>query len=207
MSRTALAFTAHPDDAEICLGGTLAALADHGWDVHIVVASVPDHRDRRLAEVQRGADVLGARAHVLEHDGHWQVEDLTAYQLVREFDRHVRRLAPQRVFTHWLGDTHQDHVLVARAAISAMRGSHADLFMCEQPNQYAPSASPFPVDTYVDVSAQFERRLRAVACHLSQAAAEKYTEQLTARARYHGDRIGCRYAEAFSCVVQRMELS
>ncbi|MEU8926708.1 PIG-L family deacetylase [Kitasatospora sp. NPDC048545] len=206
MNHTALVFAAHPDDAEICMGGTIAAMADAGWTVHIVVTSVPDQREQRLWEVQQGALILGGEAHVLDRPGIWQVEDLKTYQLVSEFDRYVGELVPDRVFTHWVDDTHRDHALVARAAISTMRNSPADLFMYEQPNQYAPSRTSFPVDTYVDVSAQFERRMAAVSCHGSQSVGEKFGEQLRARARYHGDRIGCEYAEAFSCVVQRLDL-
>ncbi|GKQ36647.1 GlcNAc-PI de-N-acetylase [Streptomyces sp. A012304] len=207
MSSVALAFTAHPDDAEIGMGGTLAVLAAAGWEVHVVVASVPDHRERRLSEVTAGAAALGAKAHVLDRPGTWQVEDLPAYALVREFDSYVRELRPAKVFTHWHGDTHRDHVLVAQATVSALRGHTADLFMAEQANQYAASVAPFPLNTYVDVSEQFARKLEAVGCHTSQSAGAKYAEHLRARARYHGDRSGCAFAEAFSCVVQRLEFS
>ncbi|MCG8585160.1 MAG: PIG-L family deacetylase, partial [Pirellulales bacterium] len=33
--RVALAFLAHPDDAEILCAGTLIRLADEGWTIHI----------------------------------------------------------------------------------------------------------------------------------------------------------------------------
>lgn len=202
--RIALALTAHPDDAEICLGGTLAVLARNGWDVHVLIASVPDHREHRLAEVAAGARVLDAQVEVLERPGCWQVEDLPTYDLVREFDLRVRKLCPTRVFTHWPGDTHYDHQLVARAALSAVRGQHVDLYQCEQANQYAPSAVPFPADTYVDVSAVLRDKLASVACHVSQDAAARYSEHLRARARLHGERAGCEYAEALHCVTQRL---
>jgi LmbE family N-acetylglucosaminyl deacetylase len=202
--RIALALTAHPDDAEICFGGTLAALARSGWDVHVLIASVPDHRERRLAEMLAGAKILDAQVAVLDRPGCWQVEDLATYELVREFDLWIRKLRPTRVFTLWPDDTHHDHHLVARAALSAVRGQCVDLYQCEQANQYAPSAVPFPVNTYVDISTVLEDKLSAVACHVSQDAAAKYAEHLRARARYHGERAGCPYAEAFHCVTQRL---
>jgi LmbE family N-acetylglucosaminyl deacetylase len=202
LSGVALAFAAHPDDAEICFGGTLIGLARGGWDVHVLVASVPDSRERRLAEVAAGAEVMGVHVEVLDRAGCWQVEDLPAYLLVREFDARVRELAPDRVFTHWTGDTHNDHVLTAKAALSAVRGQRIDLYQSDQANQYAPSATSFPVNTYV--SAHLEDKLAAVACHVSQSAGDKYAEHLRARARYHGERAGCAEAEAFTCVIQRL---
>jgi LmbE family N-acetylglucosaminyl deacetylase len=197
---------AHPDDAEIGLGGTLAKMASHGWDVHVVVASVPDHREVRLAEIDAGARCLGIHAHVVDRPGTWQVEDVEVYALTRAFDHHMRELGPSRVFTHWIDDTHHDHTIVARAAVSAARDRHVDLFMSEQPNQYAPSVTGFVPDTFADVSDHFEQRLEAVRCHASQMAARDYDAHLRARAHYHGERIGCRYAEAFRCVTQRLHI-
>lgn len=206
MSKVALAFAAHPDDAEICFGGTLIAMARNGWNVHVLVASVPDFRDRRIEEVHAAAAVLDAEVEVLDHPGCWQVEDLPTYRLVAEFDARVRKLSPDRVFTHWTGDTHHDHVLTARAALSSVRGHPVDLYMCEQANQYAPSALPFPVNTYVDISVHMQAKLAAVACHVSQSAAAKYADHLLVRAQYHGGRVGCDYAEALCCVTQRLAL-
>ena len=42
MSDVALAFMAHPDDAEILCGGTLARLARLGWQVHIATCTAGD---------------------------------------------------------------------------------------------------------------------------------------------------------------------
>ena len=39
---TALAFCAHPDDAEILCGGTLIRLAEKGWKIHIATATPGD---------------------------------------------------------------------------------------------------------------------------------------------------------------------
>lgn len=189
-----------------CLGGTLARLAARGHDVHIVVSSLPDHRERRLAELEAGAAKLGVTPHVLDRPGCWQVEAVPVYELVAEFDRFVARLTPDLVFTHWTGDAHHDHVRVATAAVSAARDSRIDLYFADQANQYAPTVGAFPANTYVDVSDYLEQQLAALSCHTSQTSRRNYVAHLTARAQYHGDRIGCRYAEAFHCVRQRLAL-
>ncbi|MFW5693325.1 MAG: PIG-L deacetylase family protein [Thermoguttaceae bacterium] len=41
-NKTALAFLAHPDDAEFLCAGTLIRLADAGWDVHICTVANGD---------------------------------------------------------------------------------------------------------------------------------------------------------------------
>lgn len=200
---------AHPDDAEICMGGSLARFADAGYEVHIGLSSVPDRRELRLAEAEEGARILGATLHLIDFPGRpetWQVEDVPLYNLVGAFDQLQRKLRPSVIFTHWNGDTHYDHVLVARAAVSMTRRLQVDLYMCEQPNQYAASASAMELNTFVDVSNHLERRLESVRAHRSQVAGSSYEEHIRARARYHGERIGCEYAEAFRCIIQRLTI-
>ncbi len=202
---SAVALMAHPDDAEICLGGTLARLVDAGWEAHIVIASIPNLGALRRQESLAGAAHLGATVHFTDDALEWRVEDLPVHRLVGRFDRVVDEVAPRLVFTHWSGDTHRDHVLVAQAALSAARDHHCDVFMCDQANHHAPFGSPFPADTFVDMSEQFGRKLEAVKLHASQAHTRDHHQHLEARARYYGERFGVRYAEAFHCVQQRLE--
>ncbi len=81
-----LAIFAHPDDAEICAGGTLAAWAAAGREVHLLVLTNGDRGSSdpdlsraqlasiRLAETEAGGEVLGlAGVRVLStHDGELQ---------------------------------------------------------------------------------------------------------------------------------------
>ena len=203
MSRV-LALLAHPDDAEIGMGGTLALLSQRGHEVQVWVASVPDQRETRLAEVAAGAAVLGVAARVIDRPGCWQAEDIPAYALVSVFDQVVREFDPGVIFTHFTGDPHSDHVRVANAAISSTRDRSCDVFMVEPPNQYAAAATPFAASSFVDVSATFDIKLKAVAAHRSQAGRRNYAEHLSVRARFHGERLGCQYAEAFCCLRQML---
>jgi LmbE family N-acetylglucosaminyl deacetylase len=200
-----VAFMAHPDDAEMCAGGTLARYAQSGAAVTVVVCSVPDNAEIRMEEARRGGDILGVNVRFLappDRSPHWQVSDIVGYDLVRRFDAIVEELSPQVIFTHWIGDTHEDHVFVARASLSTIRRRRIDLFACEQPNQYAPSASQMRLNTFVDISAVNERRLESIRAHKSQLQRTDYARHLAIRSQYHGDRIGCAHAEAFECLSQ-----
>lgn len=97
-----LAIFAHPDDAEIAAGGTLAKLAAGGRDVHLLVLTNGDRgsQDRNLApaelaairvkETEDGARVLGlASTTVLDvHDG--ELENTPAIRA--EVARVIRRI-------------------------------------------------------------------------------------------------------------------
>jgi LmbE family N-acetylglucosaminyl deacetylase len=208
MTKTVAAFMAHPDDAELCMGGTLVRFAQAGYTVHIVIACVPDFPERRRREAETGAAILGAGVRILEAPRgrpQWQVEDVPVYQLVAAFDAILVEVKPAVIFTHWQGDAHHDHVCVSKAVHSATRRQVADLFLCESPNAYAVGPS-LPVDTYVDVSATMERRLQSIACHESQMRDKTFAGHVLARAAFHGERIRCQYAEAFHCVRQCLRI-
>lgn len=202
--KSVLALMAHPDDAELCMGGTLARFAHAGYETHIVVASIPDGRERRIEEAERAAELLGATLHLVKRGGTWQVEDIPVSELVRFFDGFVKKLAPDMVFTHWDEDTHYDHMLVSKAALACCRRIDVDLYMCEQPNLCAPTTRPFDANTLVDVSDFMQQRLASINAHKSQVAGRNYDEHVLVRARFYGDRLGCQYAEAFRCVLQRL---
>lgn len=194
------AIMAHPDDAEICMGGTLARCAAAGRDVHIVISSLPDEPERRRREAAEAARLLGAQVHWVAGSGTWQVEDVPTYRLVAEFDRLLGALEPAMIFTHAFGDPHYDHVCVARAVTSAARRRPAELYFCEPPSLRTPLPSAFEPDTFVDVTDWLARGLEAVRAHASQAATRGFEAQILARARLHGARAGVEYAEGFQSV-------
>jgi LmbE family N-acetylglucosaminyl deacetylase len=102
----ALAVFAHPDDAEICAGGTLAKWAAAGREVHLLVLTNGDRgstdpwRDRaelaatRRAETEAAAEILGLTSvQVLDvHDG--ELENTTEIR-----DAVIRRIRIVRAET------------------------------------------------------------------------------------------------------------
>ena len=62
-----VAFGAHPDDIEIGMGGTVAKLARNGYDVHLVIATLPsftkiDIKDQRRREAIISAKIMGVNS-------------------------------------------------------------------------------------------------------------------------------------------------
>lgn len=195
---------AHPDDAELCMGGTLARFAHAGYDVHIVVASIPNLREARVEETRRAAAILGAKVHWAFHEGTWRIEDIPVSNLVGIFDEFVRNLAPHLIFTHWDHDTHYDHVTVAKAALASVRRRSVNVYMCESPNLYAPTEIAFDANTFVDITNFMKQRLDSVRIHETQTLDRNYEDQILTRARFYGHRFNCKYAEAFKCVIQEL---
>ncbi len=215
-----VAFGAHPDDAELGAGGTLAAAAAAGHRVVIAdltageraTAGTPGVRAR---EALAAARVLGAERVGLGLPdlglARWDRAQLAAVVVV------LRRLRPDLVLAPTGRDRHPDHVeahhLVRRAVVlaglagfAAEEGApHSPGLVLYYPSSREPLAHPAVV---VDVSATIERKMEALAAHASQFVrapggpatainAAGFLEQVRARAAAAGLELGIAHGEPF----------
>jgi LmbE family N-acetylglucosaminyl deacetylase len=222
----ALAIFAHPDDAEISAGGTLAKWASNGREVHLLVLTNGDRgsQDRglaraelariRAAETVEAARVLGlASATVLDvHDG--ELENTPAIRA--EVVRAIRRIRPSTMVscdpTAWFFDNryynHSDHRTAGVIALdAAFPGAGNPHFFSDHLDE---GLAPHDVASVwlgwtlepnhrEDVTGHFETKLAALAEHASQLAEgiRFFEDELTKEAESAGAEIGVRHAEAF----------
>lgn len=124
--KVALAVGAHPDDVEFMMAGTLAALGEAGYELHIFTVgngncgtAIYDHNDicrLRAAEGHAAAKVINATYHEgLVND----IEIFYEPKTLREVTALVRELAPEIVLTHGPNDYMEDHQNTCRLVVSA----------------------------------------------------------------------------------------
>lgn len=224
--RVAMSFLAHPDDAEILCAGTLIRLADAGWDMHIATATPGDcgsmtqpPRDimaRRREEARAAAAMIGATYHCLDERDALVVYDKPTLRKAIDL---FRAIAPSLVFTHAPRDYMMDHEQVSMLARGAsfIHGApnastlprHADtcvphLYYCDPIEGVDPLGHPVTPTTYVDITAQLERKAAMLAAHASQRdwlrdhhGMDEYIEAMKRHGRHRGGECGAAYAEAF----------
>lgn len=191
-----LAISAHPDDAEIGIGATLAKHVRQGHAVTMLTLSGGEGggaTNARAGELAEAAAVIGARL------VHRALPDTTISEgpptvpLIEEIAREVR---PTVVYLHSAEDTHQDHRAVHRAGLVAVR--NVPTVLCFQ----SPSATvAYRPGRFSDVTGFVEIKLAALACHRSQAAAWYMDPELvTSTARYWGRFGWVRHAEPLEVV-------
>jgi N-acetylglucosamine malate deacetylase 1 len=199
---TVLALGAHPDDIELGIGGTLAALSGAGARVVMAIVSVPADFQIRCAEARAAAAILGCELRLLMDGGCHRIEDFKNYQLVGMVDALVRELAPAALLTHGPGDFHRDHVAVYHAAFSSQRLAQFD-FYSYLPTMCRPVPVPFQPRAYVDISRTIGRKIQAIAAHPSQFSSRGITFELYRDiARLNGRMCGVEYAEGLD--INRM---
>lgn len=229
----ALVIAAHPDDTEFGAGATLAAWADAGWKISIVIVTsgqrgVQDATAKpeaiarmREAEAREAADCLGAAE--VRFLGYMDAEVVADQRLARDLSREFRRAKPHRLVTInpelLQGEgfiNHPDHRRVGRTAIDVTLtgGTTAAIFPELELDEGLPPwtnlqeiwlMGPSGGPEVVDVTATFARKLSALKSHRSQLAQlpPDILEHLSARSAQAGAAHGFAYAESFRVLGRR----
>jgi len=112
---------AHPDDVEIGMGGTVAALVARGADVLIVDLTDGEPTpygtpEKRRAESAEAAGILGCRRVTLEMPNRYLFDDVEARTALA---RILRLERPGIMFVPYPEDAHPDHLAASRIAEAA----------------------------------------------------------------------------------------
>lgn len=211
---------AHPDDAEICVGGTLLRLVDAGWKVGIIDATRGEMGSRgtmaeREAETEAANRCLGMpiRRNLGLPDGR-----VVASVEARERLAHMlREHAPDVVLAQHVEDLHPDHATVGRLAREAWYLSGLSKLAEEgggpparRPRRFYHFMGHVPFDptVVVDIGPVWQRKVELVRCYRSQLEPAHAGDQgqhflfgadilarMETRARFFGERIGARVGE------------
>jgi LmbE family N-acetylglucosaminyl deacetylase len=219
-----LAIGAHPDDLDVCCGGTLLRLAATGNNVSMCV--VTDGRGHplgdpervaalRRSEAQASADIVGAQLRWLGlHDGAL-IDDVPTRH---KFIQLMLDTSPDLIITHQPEDYHSDHVVTSRLVTATIQMAWAPPpgLIGEPVRKPVPVAFMTPAnginftpEEYVDVTEVWERKIEMVLCHRSQYLPDAAQQPQPPLDQYHLYRLtrvmnefyglACwsRYAEAF----------
>jgi LmbE family N-acetylglucosaminyl deacetylase len=180
-----LLFTAHCDDGELWAGGTIAKLVESGKRVTLAIA----HHDAvRRIEAETGAATLGCEVWFRENN-------LDLFEWVGSCLHEAR---PEALLTHPIGDPHFEHDEIGRVVSRVLTKSQQRKeyprrwYWCDIYNSTSPPGLPI----FIDISAYFDRKCSALACHRSQMSTD-LIDMAQAMNALHGRRIRVNYAEAF----------
>jgi len=197
-----LAFGAHPDDLEVGAGGLLARLVEEGAAVTMAIVSIPYDHDRRRAEAEAGAKVIGGKLRFIYDEKPSRVEDIPMHELVRRMDQLVADVHPDLVITHSMHDLHWDHGLVNRATVSALRRTPCDLLAFLSSPEMNAQSRAFG-QCFADISKSIDTKIEAIGAHRSQV--EKLDlESSRDLARAMGRISGYQFAEAYEVLRVRV---
>jgi LmbE family N-acetylglucosaminyl deacetylase len=203
-NRRVIAFGAHPDDIEIGMAGTVSKLTGMGYDVRLVIATLPnfvktDTKEERKQESIMSAKVMGCK--IPDFLDLSPEEIVFSRKFVTQINKIIQEHKPAAIFTQWIGDTHQDHQILTRAVIAAARDSN-DVFMYETTIPGGISEHAFRPQLYVDVTETLGIKRNALDCFDSQKirCGPLWIDSLVGRCSYRGYQMNAKYAEAFEVI-------
>ena len=212
---TILALGAHGDDIELACGGTLAKAIKNGHEVTMVLVSghgSNDHNNMKIRaqgvaqqEAKAAAKILGvSKLHIL---GYQDTFIPYSAELISKLEDIITGCKPDIIFTHFVFDTHQDHIRTAHSTISAARRQNT-ILLYEPINPSGQGYVAFRPQAYMDISQTIDTKIDSLKAHKSQY--EKYTdkwiEAVVARAKFRGFEMGVDYAECFEVVRAEIKL-
>jgi bacillithiol biosynthesis deacetylase BshB1 len=220
MELDALVIAAHPDDAEICLGGTLLKLVDARKRVGVLDVTRGE-MGTRGTRVERDAETVAASARLgLAWRGNLELPDsrvAVTHEARERLARLLREFAPRLVFAQHTEDLHPDHAASGMLAREAWYLS--GLARLAEQDGGPPARRPrflfhymghvpFEPTLVVDVSAEWPRKVDVIRSYASQLRASHAHDtgqhllfgadilaRAEIRARYFGERIGVSHGE------------
>jgi N-acetylglucosamine malate deacetylase 1 len=225
MNIDVLVFAAHPDDAELSMGGTIAKLSKNGYKTGIIditrgelgTRGTPETRQK---EAFQAAIILKAalRENLSIPDGNIQRNKENLLKIIMV----IRKYRPKIIFAPYFNDRHPDHIdaskLVKEAVFSSGLAKIRTFDKEVAQEAYRPKKLFYYMQTYtfdpsfiIDVSDTFDAKMRCVKAYETQFYDPKSKEPETfisrpefisyieARAKFYGFQIGKLYGEAFFC--------
>lgn len=231
MELDVLVFAAHPDDAELAMGGTIAKLTGANFKVGIIDLSKGElgtrgSIDTRKEEAKKASQILKltVRENLGFKDGNLKLCDKYLQAVISK----IRKYKPRFVFAPYFNDRHPDHIGTSQLIKEAFFFSGLPKIVTEDNNKiqtpYRPQKLFYFMQMYefkptfiVDVSSTFDTKMKSIYAFETQFHNPRSVEPetfishpnflkfLEARAKVYGFKIGKDYGEPFYC-EEEMEL-
>ena len=225
MTLDILVFAAHPDDAELSMGGTIAKLTKDKYKVGIIDLTKGELGTRgnektRQKEAAAADKILNVsvRRNLGIPDGDIQRTKENLMKVIKE----IRKFQPSLIFAPYFNDRHPDHhdtsVLVKEAMFSTGLPKIITSDNRAKQTAYRPQKLFYYMQTYtfeptfvIDISDSFVQKMKAVKAFKTQfydptskepetfISRPEFFNYLIARSQFYGFQIGKHYGEPFYC--------
>lgn len=225
MNLDVLVFAAHPDDAELSMGGTIARFTSQELKVGVVDLTKAELSTRgniikRAKETVAASKILNLK--VRENLGIRDGGISLSQDSIKKVVQTIRKYKPSIVFAPYFNDRHPDHIdvsnLIKRAVFSSGLEKFKTSLSGKSQTAYRPKKIFYYMQTYlfepsliVDISDYFEVKMKSCKAFKSQfhnpalkkedtfISKPEFLEYVEARAKFYGFQIRKKYGEPFYC--------
>ena len=226
MNLDVIVFAAHPDDAELSMGGTILKLTNNKYKVGVVDLTKGEMGTRGSAQTRKkeagnAAKILNlkVRENLSIPDGNIKLTGDNLKKIVRV----IRKYNPKIIFAPYLNDRHPDHIdasaLIKRAMFTSGLIKFKTVDGKTVQKAYRPAKLFYYMQTYsfepsfvIDITDTFDGKMKSVYAYGTQVYAPgnkkskgpetfistpEFIGYIEARAKSYGFKIGKKYGEPF----------
>lgn len=205
----------HPDDVEIGMGGTVAALRAAGKSVVIVDLTDGEPTPHGSVEIRKKESAAASKLLDVTERVTLDIPNRAIFDTVENRNKVaavMRLYKPKVLFTHYWEDGHPDHIHASHLTLGSR--FYSKLVKSELPHEpHFPGKIYYYFSMHMrlkiqpsfifDITPHFERKMAAIKAYHSQFVVhEKNREVLLSiehEAQYWGSQIGVRYGEPLLC--------
>ena len=209
-----MAIGAHPDDIEFGCGGTLIRHVHANDNVVYVCMTNTESKSGTTGDVLRTNDELFDEVKCatdrmgIKTTEFLDFKDLHvpfSFKSVSTLDKLIQKYKIDTIYTHWAGDSNQDHISTFKSTMAAARYVR-NVYCYEQIPIQRLKENEMTINYYADISDHIEDKIQVAECHKSQI--KKYKKigfdvpnRLRVLAEFRGIQANCKYAEGFHIII------
>jgi bacillithiol biosynthesis deacetylase BshB1 len=223
MNLDVLIFAAHPDDAELSMGGTIAKLSKNNLKVGLIDFTQGELGTRGTPEIRQKEAFQAAISLKAALRENLHIPDGTVQPTKENVIKAVmciRKYRPRIIFAPYFNDRHPDHIGASKLVKDAFFFSGLEKIKTfdheKKQDAYRPKKIYYYMQTFtfepsfiIDISDHFEDKMNAIKAYSSQFYDPKSVEPetfiskpifmkyITSRAELYGFKIGKEYGEPF----------
>lgn len=220
MQDKVLVVAPHPDDETLGCGGTLLKHKNSEDKIYWMIVTNIQSEDgwskeevqKRQKEIQKVAEMYGFER-IFKLDFPTTMLDVIPYNdLVSKVSDAVKEVEPSIVYLPNRSDIHTDHQVTFRSGISCCKNFRVPsikrilMYECLSETEFAPASgdSVFTPNGFVDITPFFDKKIEIMKIYDSEIGNSPFPRSLEiieCLAKIRGSRIGKKYAEAFSILL------
>lgn len=219
MSRI-LITSAHPDDETLGCGGTILKHKENGDEIYWMLITNIDIENgwneeiviRRQKEIDKVCKLYGfCRTFKLNFPAA-KLDTIPMNVLIDSISKVFRTVKPEIIYLPNRTDVHTDHQIVFKAVYSCTKSfrypfvNRVLMYECLSETEFAPACrdSIFIANMFVDITPYFDQKIEIMKIYNSEIMEDPFPRSLEAiecLSKMRGSRIGKKYAEAFSVLL------
>lgn len=220
-----LVFAAHPDDAELSMGGTIAKFTSNGFKVGVIDLTRAELSTRGNVKIRAQETAKASKILNLSIRENLGIEDggiTLSKENLKKTVAAIRKYKPSIVFAPYFNDRHPDHIdasrLIKRSVFSSGLEKFKTFLSGKSQIPFRPKKIFYYMQTYlfeptviVDISEHFQTKMKSVREYKSQfhnpelkksdtfISKPEFLDYVKARAEFYGFQLRKKYGEPFYC--------